>query len=257
MSTNDWGARLAREAANYMREEKRGSGAIARYVAKTVAPYIGILVEEGAIVWRPDSEQAVKDVTLRLLKDAEVSSTQGLKPEAAQEVRNIQGFIRRAVKLYRACCILAEKHGTGPDWNKPEPLFPVAWFVPQGRIRVVKSKSVHFLPMSGKETQVMRLETEDDEDEVHKFTVSEKAIIALAFPASPRDAITDGDAPVTSLAGALDAAASMLAKANHAISGEASDAFVAMLEAFIDASPANLALVAGLVEARNAQRAAA
>jgi hypothetical protein len=256
MSSNDWGARLVREAKGFMGEERKGSGAIARYVAKTVTPYIGVLVSEGAAVWRPDSDEAVKQVTARLLEDANVASIAGLKPEAAQDVRNVQGFIRRAVKLYRACCILADRHETGVDWSKPEPLFPVAWFVPEGRIRVIKSKSAHFLPMTGKEAQVMRLETDDDEDETHKFTVSEKAIISLAFPAAARGTPEESGeaAELTTLSGAVDATLSMLAKADYAISGEASQAFVAMLEAFMDASPSNLALIAGLVEARASKR---
>lgn len=259
MSVNDWGARIARNAREALAREAAGMGQIALYVRDDVMPYIGMRVQEGAMTWRPDSDEAVAAVALDMMQAAGVDSVKGLEkssPEYAS-TRNAQGFIRRAVAFYRAVSLLTEKHEVAPEWHtgKAAPQFPLAWFVPDDRELIAAKGVATHARISGK-AKVTILTLKDGTLAPVSVTISEASIVAASKPKAQREASQTSDAAPETLQGALDATASMLAKADHAISGDASDAFVAMLEAFISASPANLALVAGLVDAAQNESAA-
>lgn len=251
MISNDWGQRIARNAREAMAREAAGMGQIALYVRDDVMPYIGMRVQEGAMAWRPDSDEAVAAVTLDMLQAANVDSVKGLEkssPEYAA-IRNAQGFIRRAVAFYRAVSLLTDKHGAAPEWHsgKAMPQFPLAWFTPEDRELIHAKGVATHARISGK-AKVTILTLKDGSLAPVSVTISEASIVSASKPKTQRQVSDDAPVP-ESLQSALDATASMLAKADNAISGDASDAFVAMLEAFISASPANLALVAGLVDA--------
>jgi hypothetical protein len=174
-----------------------------------------------------------------------------MNDDEAAETRNMQGFIRRAVTLYRACTLLAEKHGVGMQIVDSNVAFPVAWFVPENRIRIVRSKSPVMLPMSGREKMIMKLETETDDDERYAFTISEASIIAVSRPKAKRDAShteTANGANAATLVEALPLVSSMLAAADYTVSGEAFDAFESIIEAYAAASPSNLAVLVGIVQ---------
>lgn len=258
MTTNDWGQRIARNAREAMAREAAGMGQIALYVRDDVMPYIGMRVQEGAMAWRPDSDEAVAAVTLDMLQAAGVDSVKGIEkssPEYAS-IRNAQGFIRRAVSFYRACSLLTDKHGVAPEWHtgKAVPQFPLAWFTPEDRELIHAKGIATHARISGK-AKVTILTLKDGTLAPVSVTISEASIVALSKPKTQRQPAADAPAP-ESLQAAVDATASMLAKADHSISGDASDAFVSMLEAFISASPANLALVAGIVDAAQNEPAA-
>jgi len=249
--SNNWNERIRKGAKDAMREERKGYGSIAKYMAKEVAPYIGMRVAENAMAWRADSDECIKDVTRDLLEAAEVASIKGMSDDDAAETRNMQGFIRRAVNLYRACTLLAEKHGVSMQIVDNNVTFPVAWFVPDGRIRIVRSKSPVMLPMSGREKMIMKLETETDDDERYAFTISEASIIAASRPKTKRDASqteTSNGANAATLVEALPLVSSMMAAADYNVSGEAFDTFESIIEAYAAASPSNLAVLAGIVQ---------
>jgi hypothetical protein len=261
MSSNDWGARIAREAREAIAREATGMGAIALYVRDHVMPYIGMRVQEGAARWRPDSDEAVADVIRDILESAGVDSVKGIDKASPEYVatRNAQGFIRRAVAFYRAVSLLTAKHDVAPDWQagRAAPLFPLAWFVPDGSEMLHAKGVATHARITGK-AKVSVLTLKDGTVEPISVTVSEASILAASRPKAERAANTGekaSDAPAPStLPATLEQTASMLAKADNMIAGEASDAFVALLEAFMDASPANLALIAGLVEMRVSKR---
>jgi hypothetical protein len=258
MSSNDWGARIAREAREAISREANGMGAIALYVRDHVMPYIGMRVQEGAMVWRPDSDEAIADVIRDMFEAAGVNSVKGIDKASPEYIatRNAQGFIRRAVAFYRAASLLTAKHDAAPDWQagRAAPMFPLVWLVPNGH-EVLHAKGVPTHARITGKAKVTVLTLKDGSVVPVSVTVSEASILSASRPKVARDP-GERDAPsdVSTLSGAIDAASSMLAKAENVVTGDVADNFVSMIVNFMEASPANLALIAGLVEERLGKR---
>jgi hypothetical protein len=244
-NANDWNARLRDGAIKAYEAETKGMGSIARYVRDDVMPFIGMRMQEGALVWAPDSEENVSLIVAELKASAGVASVKGMHKGGAEytETRNAGSFINRAVRFYAACCVLAGRTETAPIWdNKGDPLFPKAWFIDpdKGDLVTAKGISTHS-KLSGK-TVVPVLVLKDGDASAVSVTVSEARINSLASAKQrPPKTESSGAAsePVTMIA-AMNTAASMMARADNIVSGEAADAFLDMVKAYAVASPKNM-----------------
>lgn len=232
MTSNDWGSRLAANARKSAKDEAKGMGSIARYVRDDVMPYIGMRMQEGAMVWRPDSDEAVASVLTDLLDASGVLSVKGMKKGSAEftDTRNVQAFIRRAVNFYRAASLLTEKTGISPVWTEnSEPQFPLAWFTPEDA-DVVNAKGVKtHAPFSGR-NKLGFLILKDGEVQTHYCTISEASIVGLSKPKATRERPEDtsGAEDASPVAKAGNLISRMLDQAEenpaNALKGDAADA---------------------------------
>ncbi len=238
--TNDWSARLVEGAKTFAKSEKDGLGAIARFVRDEVMPYIGMRMQEGAVAWRPDSDEAVKDVIRDMYEAANVESLKGLKRGSTDwnRIKNTQNRFTRGVNFYRATCMLAQRHEIAPQWDaKPQPTFPLDWFVPEGADRIVSmnKKGEVITPthgaISGTEQIGMTIQKEGaEETEHHPFTISEASILRAYKGKATREVAEDdaADEPVTSFEQAGYMLSKVLDDAHDAakpIVGDAADCF--------------------------------
>lgn len=265
MSNNDWRAELTREAARFANVREAGNNAAAIFATLHAYPVIKNGMDMGTLVFAPESDENAKTISQYLrdmtgcaekIKPASGASlTQSQMDENAKRGR-VAALIQSAMPFLRAICILSARTSVAWKLNKRgEPMFPVAWFAPEGMVENAAVPA--FYTLEGKRDRAVswinphaEAGTDEAQPKDAKLTVSAAKIVSLVF-AKKREASEHADASnVSTLSGAVEAAASMLAKADNVIAGEASDAFFAMVGAFMDASPANLAQIAGMVEVR-------
>jgi hypothetical protein len=255
--TNDWSARLLDGVKTFAKSETDGMGAVARFVRDDIMPYIGMRMQEGALVWRPDSDEAMKDILRDLYQTASVESLKGLKRGSTDwnRIKNVQGKFARGLAFYRATAILAQRHEIAVIWDaKPQPLFPLDWFVPEGAERIVSvnKKGDVITPthaaISGTQQLGMTIQKEGaEETEAHPFTISEASILRAYKGKVEREASEDAEdvdpSDAKSFGGALEVAANYLNAADYAISGEIADVFLDMVRAYAAASEANRSML--------------
>lgn len=236
--TNDWGSRLSIGARKAAKEEAKGMGSIARYVRDEVMPYIGMRMQEGALAWRADSDEAVKAVIDDLLEAANVASVKGMEKNGKEfmDVRNVQGYIRRAVLLYRATTLLTAKHEHAVDWTgTSDPQFPLAWFKPEDA-EIVQAKGVAtHAPFSGR-TKLAFMVVQEGEIKRITCTISETAIVGLTKTKLSREQ-DDQPEDATPVVQAGNLLSKLLDQAEEmkqpAITGDAADAFADVIQRIV------------------------
>lgn len=246
-NANDWGRRIVDGAKAVIKAQDAGEAAIARFVRDDIMPYIGMRMQEGALVWRADSEDACNDVARDICEAGEVASVKGV-PKGSDKYRSIMAMqmrIKRAVQFYRAITLLSERSGFGARWDKL--LFPVAWVYDDGAedaLPLFHNDSIarhdHYLPIR-KDAQGVPLLSESGGMATGSVQMTVNALLRASGvvkapqrePEQPQGAAAPAETAGTALQ-AAEGLGSFLAKANgEPITGPMADALEPIIQQIV------------------------